>query len=77
MPCPRAKALLGGRGYDADWFRAAVADRKIAVCIPSMVNRKMPIPHDAALYRQRHKIETMVGRRPIFALPGGGVGSPI
>ena len=26
---PRAKTLLGDRGYDADWFRQALADRKI------------------------------------------------
>ena len=42
---PRAKALLGDRGY-----------------IPSKKNRKLPIPHDVALYRQRHKIENMFGR---------------
>ena len=24
---PRAKAMLGDRGYDADWFRAALAER--------------------------------------------------
>lgn len=59
---PKAKALLGDRGYDADWFRAALADRKIAACIPSKVNRKIPIPHDTTLYRQRHKIEIMFGR---------------
>ena len=59
---PRAKALLGDRGYDADWFRAALADRKITACIPSRKNRKVPIPHDPALYRQRHKIEIMFGR---------------
>ena len=46
------KALIGDRGYDADWLRAALADRKIAVCIQSKVNRKVPIPHDKALYRQ-------------------------
>jgi len=59
---PRAKALLGDRGYDADWFRAALADRKITACIPSKVNRKVPIPHDPTLYRQRYKIEIMFGR---------------
>ena len=59
---PRAKALLGDRGYDADWFRTALAERKITACIPSKINRKVPIPHDAALYRQRHKIEIMFGR---------------
>jgi transposase len=59
---PRATTLLGDRGYDADWFRTALADRKITACIPSKVNRKVTIPHDAALYRQRHKIENMFGR---------------
>ncbi|MCF8709696.1 IS5 family transposase [Rhizorhapis sp. SPR117] len=59
---PRAKVLLGDRGYDADWFRTALADRKITPCIPSKSNRKVQIPHDAALYRQRHKIEIMFGR---------------
>lgn len=59
---PRAKALLGDRGYDADWFRAALAERKIVACIPSKSNRKATIPHNAKLYRQRHKIEIMFGR---------------
>lgn len=59
---PRAKVLLGDRGYDANWFRTALTQRKITACIPSKANRKVPIPHDVALYRQRHKIEIMFGR---------------
>jgi len=59
---PKAKALLGDRGYDADWFREALIARGIAACIPSKINRKVPIPHDPVLYRQRHKIENMFGR---------------
>ena len=59
---PKARTLLADRGYDADWFRAALAERGIATCIPSKINRKVPIPHDAALYRQRHKIENMFGK---------------
>ena len=59
---PRAKALLGDKGYDADWFRSALADRGIAPCIPSKANRKVAIPHDRILYRQRHRIENMFGR---------------
>jgi transposase len=59
---PMAKTLLGDWGYDADWFRAALADRGIAACIPSKANRKAPIPHDTMLYRRRHKIENMFGR---------------
>ena len=59
---PKAKELLGDRGYDADWFREALADRGIAACIPSKSNRKTPREHDRTLYRQRHKIENMFGR---------------
>lgn len=59
---PNAKTLLADKGYDADWFRAALAERGITACIPSKANRKIPIPHDAKLYRQRHKIENMFGK---------------
>ena len=59
---PRAKELLGDKGYDADWFRQALAKRGITACIPSKSNRKVQIDHDRALYRQRHKIENMFGR---------------
>ena len=59
---PKAKALLADKGYDADWFRAALAKRGVAACIPSKSNRKVAIPCDALLYKQRHKIENMFGR---------------
>ena len=54
---PRTDALLADRGYDADWFRAALTERGKTPFIPAMVNRKDPIPHEAVLYRQRHRIE--------------------
>ena len=59
---PKAKELVGDRGYDADWLRQALADKGVVACIPSKANRRKPIPHDRALYRQRHKIENMFGR---------------
>ena len=59
---PKAKVLLGDRGYDADWFRRALINRGITPCIPSKTNRKVPIPHDRTLYRQRHKVENMFGK---------------
>ena len=59
---PQAAALLGDRGYDADWFRNALTEMGISPCIPSRSGRKVPIPHDADLYRQRHKIENMFAR---------------
>ncbi len=59
---PKAKAMLGDRGYDADWFRAALIRKGIVPCIPSKANRKIPIDHDRMLYRQRHRIENMFGK---------------
>jgi transposase len=59
---PKARELLADKGYDADWFRQALAERKTLACIPSKSNRKAPIAHDRTLYRQRHKIENMFGR---------------
>ena len=59
---PKAKALLGDKGYDANWFRLALTKRGITPCIPSKANRKVQIDYDKTLYRQRHKIENMFGK---------------
>ena len=59
---PPSAALLGDRGYDSNWFRAALAKKGIEACIPSSRSRRVPIAHDTALYRQRHKIENMFGK---------------
>ena len=52
---PKAKTLLGNKGYGADWFRDPLITRGITPCIPSKINGKFAIPHDRVLYRQRHK----------------------
>ena len=59
---PKAAALLADKGYDADWLRTALAERGVVACIPSKSNRKVAIPYDARLYKQRHRIENMFGR---------------
>ena len=59
---PTAKVLLADRGYDADWFREALADRGIQPCIPSRHGRTSPAQHDPKLYRQRHRIENAFAR---------------
>ena len=59
---PPAKALLADRGYDSNWFRKALAQRGCKPCIPSTKSRKIPLPYDTALYKQRHKIENMFAR---------------
>jgi transposase len=59
---PKAKQLLGDKGYDADWFREGLIERGITPCIPHKSNRKTQIDYDRTLYKQRHKIEIMFGR---------------
>jgi transposase len=59
---PPAKILLADRGYDADWFREALAARGTLACIPSKSNRKIHIPHDKLRYRNRHRIENMFAK---------------
>ena len=59
---PKVKTMIADRGYDADWLRDALTARGINPCIPSKSNRKVPIPHDRTVYRQRHRIKNMFGR---------------
>ena len=59
---PTARVLLADRGYDPDRFRNALIERDIQPCIPSRKCRKVAIPHDAALYCQRHRIENAFAR---------------
>jgi transposase len=74
---PPARELLGDRGYDSNRFRTALTQRGIAPCIPSTRTRKVPIPHDTVLYRQRHRVENMFGRlKPVLSLPKGTATCP-
>ena len=59
---PNANELLGDKGYDSDWFRAALTARGITPCIPPRKNRKVQYHYDKDLYRQRHKIENVFAR---------------
>ena len=49
---PRAKELLGDKGYDSDWFRAALTARGITPCIPPKSNRKVQYHYDKAVYKK-------------------------
>jgi transposase len=59
---PPARELIADRGYDSNRFRAALAARGITPCIPSTRSRKVALPYDRVLYRQRHRIENTFGR---------------
>ena len=63
---PKAGWLLADRGYDADWFREALKDKGIKVCIPGRKSRKK-----AALYDERRsRIEIMFGRLKDWPIVG-------
>ena len=59
---PKARELLGDKGYDPGWFREALAERGITACFTSKSNRKTPIEYDRTLYCQRRRIENKFGR---------------
>jgi transposase len=59
---PSGATLIADRGYDSNWFREALADKRITACIPPTRSRKVPIAYDKALYRQRHKVENMFAK---------------
>lgn len=59
---PSASSLIADKGYDSNWFRAALIVRGIEPCIPSKKDRKIELPYDEILYRARHKIENMFAK---------------
>jgi len=58
----KAQWLLGGRGYDADWFRDALQAKGIQPRIPGPRSRLEPIKYDKRRYRRRSRIEIMFRR---------------
>jgi len=58
---PQAKVLLADRGHDAVLLRNTLIERGITACIPSRKSRKVPIGHDAVLFKERLKAENMFG----------------
>tara|TARA_R110002124_G_scaffold281837_1_gene456542 strand:+ start:24101 stop:24379 length:279 start_codon:yes stop_codon:yes gene_type:complete len=59
---PNAKELVGDKGYDSDWFRAALTARGIAPCIPPKSNRKVHYHYDTAVYKKRHLVENLFAK---------------
>ena len=59
---PRAKTLIADRGYDSNFFRAALKAGGVEPRIPPTRSRKPPLEYDKGLYRSRHKIENLFAR---------------
>ncbi len=59
---PRAKRLLGDRGYDADWLREELKARSLRICVPARRGRCRPANHNKKLYTKRCRIENAFAR---------------
>jgi transposase len=54
--------LLADKGYDADRFRAAIAEKGAQAVIPSNRSRSRAIPYDKALYKERNIVERFINK---------------
>ena len=66
LPEHRPKALRVDKGYDADAIRADLATRRVKVAIPGPSKPHDPDPVRPRLYKQRNRIERMIGRLKIY-----------
>ncbi|CEJ15827.1 Transposase DDE domain protein [bacterium YEK0313] len=53
----RAEAVLADKAYDNNDLRQTIAEMDAEAVMPSTRSRKLPIPHDATLYKARNRIE--------------------
>lgn len=61
-----AEAVLADRAYDNNDLRRTIAEMDAEAVIPSTRSRKIPIPHDQAIYRLRNRIERCFNRLKHF-----------
>jgi transposase len=59
---PRAKRLIGDKGYDAGWLRDELKARGVRVCIPARSGRNRPASHNRKLYKKSCRIEIAFAR---------------
>jgi transposase len=50
-------AVIADKAYDSNQLRQLIANAGMLAVIPSIPSRKVPIPHDATLYKNRNRIE--------------------
>jgi transposase len=53
----KAGAAIADKAYDSNGIRKTIAEAGMEAVIPSNRSRKIIIPHDVALYRERNQIE--------------------
>jgi len=62
----QANAVLADKAYDSNGLRETIAQMKAQAVIPSKRHRKVFIPHDTELYKQRNRIERCFARLKHF-----------
>jgi transposase len=58
----QSKAVLGDKGYDAEYVIKAIENMEAQVVIPPKSNRKIRREYDEALYKERNLIERMFNK---------------
>lgn len=54
---PKASWRLADRGYDIDWFREALKDKEIKVCIPGRKSRTKAVKYGKQRNKRRNRID--------------------
>ena len=57
--------MLADKGYDSDAIRDSLRDVGVRPVIPPRSNRKTPIRWNRRIYRQRNRIERLIGHLKI------------
>jgi transposase len=57
-----AAILIADTAYDADAFRAELAEQGTGAVIPANKSRSQAIAHDADLYKERHLVECFINK---------------
>lgn len=60
------EAILADKAYDSNALRKIIADMGAQAVIPSNRTRKVLIPHDEVVYKQRNRIERCFNRLKHF-----------
>ena len=63
---PDAEAFVGDRGFDCHAHRDLILEAEMFADIPTKKNAKYPWPHDEEHYRQRNRIERLIGKMKQF-----------
>jgi transposase len=61
-----ADGVIADRAYDSNAVRSLIADRGAKAVIPSTRSRTVAIPHDAAAYKLRNRIERFFSKLKHF-----------